>query len=451
MSDTTLPLLRFHDAASVVAWHRGNPISLECFLGEVSALAEQVPPRRFAINLCESRYRFAVAFCAAMVRGQISLLPHNRSLKVLAEVAARYPNHYFLDDDGFRAGQKTRLAAAGRDAWVDCEPAEDRAVTPSKLVPHIPADRTAAIVFTSGSTGRPRAHAKSWNALIAVADLQRNHLRCAHGGLSGILATVPPQHMYGLEASIMLPLQSGLPLHDGRPLFPEDVRHTLAVCGTAPLMVTTPIHLEALVRAGLRYPTCGLVLSATAPLDRESAALAEQYFGCQVHDVYGSTETGAVASRRTVVDRRWKPYPGVRLVNDGIESTRVLADHLPVPIPLMDHVELGDDGCFDLFGRLDDTLSIAGKRASLGDLNKRLLAIPGVDDGVVFLLDSSPGSPPRLGAMVVAPGLDAATIGATLRQSVDPVFLPRKILIADELPRSDTGEDLELTQGNACK
>ena len=374
------------------------------------------------------------------MRGQISLLPHNRSLKGIVEVAARYPGHYFLYDTEFRTRQTADLFQLWTGEWVDCGVARDHTVTPSGIVPHIPAAQTAAIVFTSGSTDRPRGHAKSWYSLTTIASLQHSYVRHVHAGLSGVLATVPPQHMYGLETSILLPLQSGLPLHDGRPLFPEDVRCALENCGAAPLLVTTPTHLRALTLAGVDYPSCGIVLSATAPLDRELAMLAERRFKCSVHEIYGSTETGAMANRRTIVDRQWKPCPGIRLVSDGAGTTRVLAEHLPGPVPLMDRIGLEENGRFELFGRLDDTLNIAGKHASLDDLNRRLLAIPGVDDGVMFLVDTKLGGPPRLGAMVVAPGLDAATIGAALRQSTDPVFLPRRILFVDKLPRSDTGK-----------
>lgn len=440
MGDATRPLLGTGDATSIVAWYRGDPISRERFVGEISALAERVPPRRFAINLCEDRFHFAVAFCAALLRGQVSLLPHNRSLGGVAEVAARYPGHYFLDDGGFRAGRPADMPALRTGEWVDCGVSDDSVVTSSGGVPHIPADRTAAIVFTSGSTGRPRAHAKSWDSLTTAARLQYEYLRHMHAELSCVLATVPPQHMYGLDASVMLPLQSGLPLRDDRPLFPDDVRRALTACGAAPLLVTTPIHLRVLTRSELSYPNCGLVLSATAPLDRDVAALAEHRFGCEVHEIYGSTETGAMANRRTVAGERWKPNRGIRVECDGTGTARAFADHLPGSIPMMDRIELAQDGSFELFGRLDDALNIAGKHAALSDLNRCLLAIPGVDDGAIFLLDTPPGDPPRLGAMVVASGLDAATISTALRKFADPVFLPRRIVFVDEMPRNDTGK-----------
>ena len=147
-----------------------------------------------------------------------------------------------------------------------------------------------------------------------------------------------------------------------------------------------------------------------------------------------------MANRRTVVDNRWRLSPGIRVESDGSGTMRALADFLPEPVPVMDRIEVDGDGCFELFERLDDAINIAGKHASLGELNRRLLAIPGVGDGAIFRLESRPGDPPRLGAMVVAPGLDTATICAAMRLSTDPVFVPRRIVFVDRLSRTDTGK-----------
>jgi len=108
---------------------------------------------------------------------------------------------------------------------------------------------------------------------------------------------------------------------------------------------------------------------------------------------------------------------------------------------LADLVELGPEGRFTLCGRQADLLEIAGKRASLGDLTRRLQTIPGVIDGVVLQLDPCEVTGVRrIGALAVAPGLDEAAILAALRESVDPIFLPRKLRLVDTLPRNDTGK-----------
>jgi acyl-coenzyme A synthetase/AMP-(fatty) acid ligase len=107
---------------------------------------------------------------------------------------------------------------------------------------------------------------------------------------------------------------------------------------------------------------------------------------------------------------------------------------------LQDIVELFHPGQFQLCGRSADLLEIAGKRASLGDLTRRLLALPGVEDGVIFQLDADSAGVRRLAALVVAPGRCEAELLGELRQAVDPAFLPRPLKRVSCLPRNETGK-----------
>ena len=46
----------------------------------------------------------------------------------------------------------------------------------------------------------------------------------------------------------------------------------------------------------------------------------------------------------------------------------------------------------------------------------------------------------RLAAFAVAPGLDAARLRAALRERIDPIFMPRPLVLVDELARNTTGK-----------
>jgi acyl-coenzyme A synthetase/AMP-(fatty) acid ligase len=245
--------------------------------------------------------------------------------------------------------------------------------------------------------------------------------------------------MYGLEMSVLLPLRSRAAICSGQPFFPADIAQALAATPAPRVLVTTPIHLRALLRDGAALPPLQAIVTATAPLEKELAAEAEGHFAAPVIEVFGSTETCVIAHRRTVHDEPWHLYPGVEL-HPQPDGTLVQAAHFPAPTLLQDIVELLPSRQFVLRGRNSDLLEIAGKRASLGDLNRRLLAIAGVEDGVMFTLDADAGSVCRLAALVVAPALSEAHILAALRAAVDPVFLPRPLRIVSALPRNGTGK-----------
>ncbi len=414
----------------MLAFEGSQSHSLQSFLAQVRGLAEVLPPGRHAVNLCDDRYRFLVAFCAVALRGQVTLLPTSRAPLVITDVLDEYADSYTLGD--------AALSPQPPRYWQMPQ------VLPELdgPVPTILDDAVVAIGFTSGSTGAPTANTKTWAGfrtstaqnLAALRDLW------PAGVLSSVVATVPPQHMYGMELSVLLPLIGPAAVHSARPFFPGDVARVLGETAEPRLLVTTPVHLRALVQSGVELPAlCGIV-SATAPLSMELALAAEEQFGCEVRELFGSTETCIIARRRPAFDSAWTPLSGVR-VQPRPDGALVHAAHMPAPVPLADLVEVEDDGRFHLRGRQADLLEIAGKRASLGDLTRRLLAIPGVVDGVMLQLDVGPGQTVgRVAALVVAPTLDEATILAALRQSVDPVFLPRPLKRIEALPRSDAGK-----------
>ncbi|MEG3792541.1 AMP-binding protein [Lysobacter sp. CCNWLW3] len=428
--------------ARLLAYARNDAIAQARFEGEVRALAAALPAARYAINLCEDRYRFLVAFCAAALRGQTTLLPSSRAPAVIGDALAQHADSYCLGDGALDPSPPRYWRLPDALAQAEGPP------------PTIAAGALVAIGFTSGSTGQPKPNPKTWRAfrastaqnLAALDDL------LAPGAITPLVATVPPQHMYGMEMSVLLPLLGPVAVHAARPFFPDDVARALADAPSPPLLVTTPVHLRALVESGIVLPPLAGIVSATAPLAQELALAAETRYGCEVREVFGSTETCVIARRRTAREQAWTPLPGVR-VSPQPDGTAVHAPHLPEAVVLADLMEVGADGRFVLRGRSADLLEIAGKRASLGDLTRKLLAIDGVEDGVVFQLDAAEGAVRRIAALAVAPGLDEAGILHALRASIDPVFLPRPLRRVDALPRNETGKLprdllLQLLHGN---
>ena len=416
MIPATLPLLSPVAPDIPIVWRRNQPVSRALFLRHVTGVARHLPPARFIFNLCEDRYLFMVAFAAIGANGQTNLLPSSRASLHLRSLAGAYPDH-------------GRIADAQIERWLALEPANGA----SPAVPELPAGHTMVIAFTSGSTGRAKPNPKSWGELVSGARQARR--RFGFDQATTIVATVPPQHMYGLETSIMAPLASGASVHTGRPFFPEDVRAALAEAPAPRVLVTTPIHLRACVEAELQWPETAFLISATAPLSPELAAGAEAAFGAPMLEIYGCTEAGSIASRRTLDGNRWRLYDGFHL-RDGVLD----GAHLPEPVPLNDLVETCNETEFKLLGRREDLVNIAGKRASLAWLNHQINAIEGVMDGMFVLPDPTGTGVDRLMALVVAPNLSARQVLAALAERLDPVFLPRPLLRVDRIPRNETGK-----------
>jgi acyl-coenzyme A synthetase/AMP-(fatty) acid ligase len=107
---------------------------------------------------------------------------------------------------------------------------------------------------------------------------------------------------------------------------------------------------------------------------------------------------------------------------------------------LQDVIEPMGPQKFHLIGRSADLVDVAGKRASLAHLNHQLLSIPAVQDGVFFMPEADGRKVMRLAALAVAPGIRPNDILAALRQLIDPAFLPRPLVLVDNLPRNALGK-----------
>jgi acyl-coenzyme A synthetase/AMP-(fatty) acid ligase len=306
-------------------------------------------------------------------------------------------------------------------------------------VPAIATDHVAALVYTSGSTGVPRPNPKTWGRLVAGAQSGARALGLDDGRRYSFVGTVPPQHMYGFEATVMLPMQIGGAVHTERPLFARDVAATLAQMPEPRVLVTTPIHIRACVEDEAPLPALRRVVSAAAPLTREMAQICERRHGAQWREIYGCTEAGMLAWRRTATEDVWQLMHAVTLVCEGGKWFAEGA-HINGRVPLSDLIDVVGPREFRLGGRAEDMVNIAGKRASLGDLNRKLNEIPGVKDGVFHLPADSGRRVERLMAFVVAPGRSEAELLEALRLAVDPAFLPRPLVKVDALPRTESGK-----------
>ena len=425
----TVPLVSPRPGADVLSYGGGRIVTVAGFLADVAALAEQLPRRAHIVNLCADRYRFTVTFGAALVRGQTNLLPPQRTPDFLARLADAYPGLYCLADEDV--------------AWCPLEavryPRDLRPAAGGGAPPAIPDDHVAAIAFTSGTTGEPTPHLKRWGPLARGALAEARALGLDRTPGATLVGTVPAQHMYGFESTVLLALQNRLAMHAGRPFYAGDIGAALAEVPAPRVLVTTPVHLRALEIDGGKLPPLALIVSATAPLGEDAAAQAEARHGAAVHEIYGFTEAGMVAARRTTEGEAWRLLPGVRLRRHGGDWWAE-DGHVPTPARFADLIDVLDDERFVLRGRGADLINVAGKRASLAALNSHLLAIPGVVDGAFYLPGEDRGKVARLAAFVVAPGHTRRRVLAALRERVDSVFLPRPVHFVERLPRNATGK-----------
>ena len=403
-------------------------------------LADRLEGAALVGNLCNSRAGFLIGWLAALRGGCVQWLPASGGQAELATMRTSGDGcRVLVDDEHSWLPQPKALQAQG----IVLDPAAEVVGRSDAELAWSPDWHSPLVkLFTSGSTGTPEPQLKSLQQLAMGALVLAGRLETAVDGgtaaLGPIVCSVPPQHMFGLEASVMLSLVVGMPVLDRRPLLPADVRAAIERSVQGAVWVATPLHLRALVQAGDHVANCSAVIASTMPLSPALAAQAEGLLGGPVLEIYGSTETGALAMRRTACGAGWRALQGVR-IEATAQGSWAWGKHFRSPQALADTIAFDASGDFTLLGRHGDLVKIAGRRASLAGLNQLLSDLPGLVDGVFYL--PATGAPAERLVLIqagAAPG--RASTAAWLRERMDPVFLPRTIIQVDHLPRTASGK-----------
>ncbi len=427
------PFLGPYQPHNTVAWHHGKPMSARTVLSHIDFVLDQLPHKRYVVNMCQNRYAFLVGFAASLCHNQTTLLPPTPSPDMVQKLSREFPDCYVLLDTPQQIEEVESLILN-----LDSSP------DPTSIIenPQFSDSHVAAIAFTSGTTGTPRPNPKSWGSMVQIAKKTGERLALSQGSQPTIVATVPHQHMYGLETSIMLPLQQGWAIHSERPFFPEDIASVLLEPLPPRILVSTPIHLRACVMAQSQFPEVTYTLSATAPLSKHLAQQVEELLHTTMVEIYGFAEAGTIATRQPTQEDHWNLLSGLSLESSP-DDFAVSGPYYPEPIPIPDTIQSEKAQQFSLKGRPTHLINIGGHRASLDALNAQILSLDGVVDGTFFMPEENEESVTRLVAFVVAPGKTSESILSELRTKIAPVFLPRPVYLIDSLPRTHTGKFLK--------
>lgn len=447
-------------ADEVVAFGREGTRRFGELRRDVAALARRLPPlpgRRVLLH-AEDAYAFAVGLLAAGQARACAVLPPSRQPGALRAVADRV-ELMLLD------GADAPAEVAGRPCLHPLAPGREDATGEAPATEPLARDLLWVEMFTSGTTGDARVVPKALRHLGDEVALLEAHFAPVLGPGARMLATMSPQHLYGLLFRVLWPLASGRPflrsplLHPGEFAPHLDVEEPFA-------LASTPVALRHLVEKGeleLRAPACRAVFASGGPLPAAVARSVAQAVGAPPFEIYGSTETGGVAVRQQHRgDEAWRPLPGVEVAADP-ETGRVAvtSPFVSIGTPFGEgraRFVLGDvgafagDGSFRLRGRADRVVKIGEKRLSLPDMETRLAAHPAVAEVALAALPALPGGEPRVGAVVVptaegrglleAGGRRALTkvLGEHLASDFDRVLLPRAWRVVEALPRDAQGK-----------
>ena len=338
------------------AVHAGGAVTTRAELARrvsaaAAALADMPAGSRIAVD-ADAPHNFAVLLSAVLWRDCVPVLFAGRGA-MHETLADEYDA--VLTTESHRSFPKPALVADF--AENPCPASELRA----------PEAERPLVLFTSGSSGTPKRIEKTVGLMSREAVItQRLFGRHLEGAV--IAATVDPRHLYGLTFAVWMAMTTGTPVADARTVYQEQ----LLEFDRPVALVTTPTFMRMLDTA-LERPRIAFCLTAAGVLDDEALSRMHAWTGVAVHEIYGSTETGVVASRRHDAGRM---NPAWTLIDEGgLEETeqgwRLASPLLPQgSILLDDRLEMSSDKVFRLLGRRDRIVKIGEIRLSLTEIER---------------------------------------------------------------------------------
>lgn len=308
--------------------------------------------------------------------------------------------------------------------------------------------RFSVVFHTSGSTAKPKRIVKTFRTLALETAMHRRRLADILPGKPLFLATIDPDHFYGVLWRNLVPSVSGCEVHPAVIASPEELIGVMHRAERV-VLVTTPPFLARLARYADQYeiPRNAVeVVTSGSLLDAETSAAASRMFGIAPLEIFGSTETGGVAWRRQNASSSqrfdWHVFDQVRVstAEDGRLVVRSPFSYRRV-YTMGDGVELSPDSrSFRLLGRLDRLVKINGERVSLPEMEEKMRVVPGVRMAALVPLDTPLGI--VLGAVVAGERRTSLEMRGLLLPIFPKGTVPKRFRFVDEIPRNAQGKIL---------
>jgi fatty-acyl-CoA synthase len=346
-------------------------------------------------------------------------------------------------------------------------------------------DDAASLCYTSGTTGLPKGVLYSHRSIVLHALMLLGVDNFAIGERDVVMPIVPMFHVnaWGLPYAAMLAgsdLVLPGPATAPAELIGQMARHRVTFSaavatiwrGLQPLLGTADL-------TSLR-----MVISGGGALPGTLSEAWQEGAGIPLTNAWGMTETSPVVTcarlathhdgldadaRREVLRKPGPPLPlteirivdeaGLLVEGDGeagelqaagptVASAYFGAEPSPNSFTIDGWLRTGDVGAVDRYGYLEiidrtkDMVKSGGEWISSVQLENEIMAYPAVHEAAVIAVGDERWGERPLAFVVLVPGesLDEQDLRAHLAASVASWWIPEKILVVDEIPKTATGK-----------
>jgi len=414
----------------------GNLYALAESLKSALDTAAVTDNRPYPVCLCTAdRTVTAAALLASLAGGTALVMPHAYSGAVLEELHRLTRYEVAIVDKTYPLPHGTRQITV-----TDLKQKGSDLSSPAPLHPDTP----WVHLFTGGSTGTPRLWPKTPRNLLSESLYLVKAFSISAN--DRILTTSPPYHIYGLLYSVLVPLLASAGVFTVTPAFPGELAASIKE-DQPTVLVTVPAHYRALKNHLPVENRLRMAFSSASPLSDADAEAFTRATGVPIYDVYGSTETGGIASRcPSAGETGYTPFTCIDM---QIKSKRlwVRSSFLSPRLPLnpqgyfeaANRIAYCAKSRFTLIGRSDGVIKVGGKRVDMEDIKAKLLELNGVRDALVFARPIQTGRGNDILALVET-DIKSDIISQSLDKTLEPYARPRTIRVIAKIPVTITGK-----------
>ena len=410
-----------------------NRADVFAMAGTLSALFLKQTKSKPVCLAAEGRDVIAAALLAALVTETVLVLPHGFSERALQQAQ---------DATGFTAAVVDVDRELSKDTQlIFCD---DSSVGEPLPEVQISKDQELLQIFTGGSTGAPKVWSKTVGNIFGEAIYMASCYEINSDDV--IVSTVSPYHIYGLLFSVMIPLVTSASVLAATPSFPLEIVDSVQQ-QSATILVSVPVHYRILKGRSVGT-TLRLAFSSAGMLEKEDSLSFSSCNMIGVVEVYGSTETGGLASRDRFAGQEsfnpleplyWKIYEERLYVRSPFLSPELMVDKEGFFLS-GDRVKRVGTNSFSLHGRADAITKVGGIRVDLDEVKDVLRNQPQVKECVVVSIPEKNGRGNLIAALIRGNDVDVDQVKNTLLDLLEPAAQPKRIRVVSAIPTNSNGK-----------
>ncbi|MCF8110515.1 MAG: acyl--CoA ligase [Desulfobacteraceae bacterium] len=299
-------------------------------------------------------------------------------------------------------------------------------------------------LFTGGSTREPRIWSKTIRNLFGEALYHARKLEVTEKDL--FAATVPAYHIYGLLFSVLTPFVACASVIGGELTYPREIRDAVGR-NLSTILVSIPLHYRMLACTEFKAEALRCALSSAARLEAEDSRAFYRQTGLGITEVFGSTETGGIATRLcTRKQPHFTPFDCIDWkIVDHLLAIR--SDFISPELPIdtegffvtSDRAKAVGPNGFQLAGRADHIVKVGGRRVDLEEIKSAIVGMTGVKDAAVICTGDCSSRGAEIRALVAA-DIGSDEIRRYLKNRVPDYAVPRRIRVVERIPVSPAGK-----------